>query len=93
MKNKTIEANFFMMLSEMCVVLFIYLVMLYVDLKIILFASMSIGINIFLIKYLVINKIKKWGIEKSKAIEEYSQDFIKNNPDKKYSDFIRKYRR
>lgn len=81
MKNITTEANllviliqnFLMMLSEICVVFFIYLVMLYVDLKITLFVTVFMGINIFLIKYLILNKTKKWGVERSKAIEEYYQ--------------------
>ncbi|WP_278575364.1 ABC transporter ATP-binding protein [Fusobacterium ulcerans] len=81
MKNITTEANllviliqnFLIMLSEICVVLFIYLVMLYIDLKITLFVSMFMGINIFFIKYLILNKTKKWGIDRSKAIEEYYQ--------------------
>ena len=81
MKNITTEANllviliqnFLMMLSEICVVIFIYLVMLYVDLKITLFVTIFMGINILLIKYLILNKTKKWGIERSKAIEEYYQ--------------------
>ena len=81
MKNITTEANFLvaliqnflMMLSEICVVFFIYLVMLYVDLKITLFVTVFMGINIFLIKYLILNKTKKWGTERSKAIEEYYQ--------------------
>ena len=80
-KNITTEANllvllvqnFLMMLSEICVVFFIYLVMLYVDLKITLFVTVFMGINILLIKYLILNKTKKWGIERSKAIEEYYQ--------------------
>ncbi|BBA50690.1 ABC transporter ATP-binding protein [Fusobacterium varium] len=81
MKNITTEANFLviliqyflMMLSEICVVLFIYLLMLYVDLKITLFVSIFMGINILLIKHLILNKTKKWGMERSKAIEEYYQ--------------------
>ena len=81
MKNITTEANllviliqdFLMMLSEICVVFFIYLVMLYVDLKITLFVTVFMGINILLIKYLILNKTKKWGTERSKAIEEYYQ--------------------
>lgn len=81
MKNITTEANllviliqyFLMILSEICVVFFIYLVMLYVDFKITLFVSIFMGINILLIKYLILNKTKKWGIERSKAIEEYYQ--------------------
>ncbi|RGJ30654.1 ABC transporter ATP-binding protein [Fusobacterium varium] len=81
MKNITTEANllviliqnFLMMLSEICVVFFIYLVMLYVDLKITLFVSIFMGINILFIKYLILNKTKKWGVERSKAIEEYYQ--------------------
>lgn len=81
MKNITTEANllviliqnFLMMLSEICVVFFIYLVMLYVDLKITLFVTVFMGMNIFLIKYLILNKTKKWGAERSKAIEEYYQ--------------------
>ncbi|WP_462351373.1 ABC transporter ATP-binding protein [Fusobacterium varium] len=80
-KNITTEANllviliqnFLMMLSEICVVFFIYLVMLYVDLKITLFVTVFMGINILLIKHLILNKTKKWGIERSKAIEEYYQ--------------------
>lgn len=81
MKNITTEANllviliqnFLMMLSEICVVFFIYLVMLYVDSKITLFVTVFMGINILLIKYLILNKTKKWGVERSKAIEEYYQ--------------------
>lgn len=81
MKNITTEANllviliqnFLMMLSEICVVIFIYLVMLYVDLKITLFVTVFMGINILLIKYLILNKTKKWGVERSKAIETYYQ--------------------
>ena len=81
MKNITTEANllvmliqnFLMMLSEICVVFFVYLVMLYVDLKITLFVTIFMGINILLIKYLILNKTKKWGTERSKAIEEYYQ--------------------
>lgn len=81
MKNITTEANllviliqnFLMMLSEICVVFFIYIVMLYVDLKITLFVTVFMGINILLIKHLILNKTKKWGVERSKAIEEYYQ--------------------
>ncbi|MHD0315033.1 ABC transporter ATP-binding protein [Fusobacterium varium] len=81
MKNITTEANllviliqnFLMMLSEICVVFFTYLVMLYVDLKITLFVTVFMGINILLIKHLILNKTKKWGVERSKAIEEYYQ--------------------
>lgn len=80
-KNVTTEANllviliqnFLMMLSEICVVFFIYLVMLYVDSKITLFVTVFMGINILLIKYLILNKTKKWGTERSKAIEKYYQ--------------------
>ena len=81
MKNITTEANllviliqnFLMMLSEICVVFFIYLVMLYVNFKITLFVTVFMGINILLIKYLILNKTKKWGVERSKAMEEYYQ--------------------
>ena len=81
MKNITSEANMLvnliqsllMLISEICVVFFIYLVMLYVDLKITLFVSIFMGINILFIKYLILNKTKKWGVERSKAIEEYYQ--------------------
>ena len=81
MKNITSEANMLvnliqsllMLISEVCVVFFIYLVMLYVDLKITLFVTVFMGINILLIKYLILNKTKKWGVERSKAIEEYYQ--------------------
>ncbi|MFV0577706.1 MAG: ABC transporter ATP-binding protein [Fusobacterium ulcerans] len=81
MKNITSEANMLvaliqsllMLISEVCIVFFIYLVMLYVDLKITLFVTVFMGINIFLIKYLILNKTKKWGVERSKAIEEYYQ--------------------
>ena len=84
MKNITTEANllviliqnFLMMLSEICVVFFIYLVMLYVDLKITLFVTVFMGINILLIKYLILNKTKKWGTERSKAMEEYYQGIL-----------------
>ena len=81
MKNITTEANllvvliqnFLMMLSEICVVFFIYLVMLYIDLKITLFVTVFMGVSIFFIKCLILNKTKKWGTERSKAIEEYYQ--------------------
>ncbi|WP_278572834.1 ABC transporter ATP-binding protein [Fusobacterium ulcerans] len=81
MKNITSEANMLvsliqsllMLISEVCIVFFIYLVMLYVDLKITLFVTAFMGINILLIKYLILNKTKKWGAERSKAIEEYYQ--------------------
>lgn len=81
MKNITAEANMLvsliqsllMLISEVCIVFFIYLVMLYVDLKITLFVSIFMGINILLIKHLILNKTKKWGVERSKAIEEYYQ--------------------
>ena len=81
MKNITSEANMLisliqsllMLISEVCIVFFIYLVMLYVNLKITLFVTVFMGINILLIKYLILDKTKKWGIERSKAIEEYYQ--------------------
>ncbi|MEH1739355.1 ABC transporter ATP-binding protein [Fusobacterium varium] len=81
MKNITSEANMLvnliqsllMLISEVCVVFFIYLVMLYVDLKITLFVTLFMGLNILLIKHLILNKTKKWGLERSKAIEEYYQ--------------------
>lgn len=81
MKNIISETNMLvnliqsllMLISEVGVVLFIYLVMLYVDLKITLFVSIFTGINVLLIKYLILNRTKKWGIERSKAIEEYYQ--------------------
>ncbi|VEH38313.1 Uncharacterised protein [Fusobacterium varium] len=62
-----------MLISEICVAFFIYLVMLYVNLKITLFVSVFMGTNILLIKYLILNKTKKWGEERSKAIGEYYQ--------------------
>ncbi|CAK7083021.1 hypothetical protein [Tissierella sp.] len=78
-KNITIEANWvvvliqncLMMVSEICVVVFIYIVMLYVDLKITLFVSIFMGINILLIKYFLINKVKKWGKDRFDATQEY----------------------
>ncbi|WP_279117851.1 ABC transporter ATP-binding protein [Fusobacterium varium] len=81
MKNITSEVNMLvnliqsllMLISEICIVFFIYLVMLYVDLKITLFVSIFMGVNILLIKHLILNKTKKWGVERSKAIEEYYQ--------------------
>lgn len=81
MKNITSEANMLvnliqsllMLISEICIVFFIYLVMLYVDLKITLFVTVFMGVNILLIKCLILNKTKKWGTERSKAIEEYYQ--------------------
>ena len=81
MKNITTEVNMLvsliqsllMLISEVCIVFFIYLVMLYVDLKITLFVTVFMGINILLIKYLILNKTKKWGVERSKDIEEYYQ--------------------
>ncbi|MCI6033424.1 ABC transporter ATP-binding protein [Fusobacterium varium] len=81
MKNITSEANMLvnliqsllMLISEICVVFFIYLVMLYVDFKITLFVTLFMGVNILLIKHLILNKTKKWGEERSKAIAEYYQ--------------------
>ena len=81
MKNITSETNMLvnliqsllMLISEVCVVFFIYLVMLYVDLKVTLFVTIFMGINIFFIKHLILNKTKKWGMERSKVIEEYYQ--------------------
>ena len=81
MKNITTETNMLvnliqsllMLISEICIAFFIYLVMLYVDLKITLFVTVFMGANILLIKYLILNKTKKWGVERSKAIEEYYQ--------------------
>ena len=81
MKNITTETNMLvnliqsllMLISEICVAFFIYLVMLYVNLKITLFVSVFMGTNILLIKYLILNKTKKWGEERSKAIGEYYQ--------------------
>ncbi|CAK7025600.1 ABC transporter ATP-binding protein [Fusobacterium varium] len=81
MKNITTETNMLvnliqsllMLISEICIAFFIYLVMLYVDFKITLFVSMFMGVNILLIKYLILNKTKKWGTERSRAIEEYYQ--------------------
>ena len=80
-KNITIEANWvvvliqncLMMVSEICVVVFIYIVMLYVDLKITLFVSIFMGINILLIKYFLISKVKKWGKDRFDATQEYYQ--------------------
>ncbi|MHD0317365.1 ABC transporter ATP-binding protein [Fusobacterium sp. THCT1E2] len=80
-KNITIEANWvvvliqncLMMISEICVVVFIYVVMLYVNLKITLLVSIFMGINILLIKYFLINKVKKWGKDRFDATQEYYQ--------------------
>ena len=80
-KNITIEANWvvvliqncLMMVSEICVVVFIYIVMLYIDFKITLFVSIFMGINILLIKYFLINKVKKWGKDRFDATQEYYQ--------------------
>lgn len=80
-KNITIEANLvviliqncLMMVSEICIVVFIYIVMLYIDLKITLFVSIFMGINILLIKYFLINKVKKWGKYRFDATQEYYQ--------------------
>lgn len=80
-KNITIEANWvvvliqncLMMVSEICVVVFIYIVMLYIDLKITLFVSIFMGINILLIKCFLISKVKKWGKDRFDATQEYYQ--------------------
>ena len=81
MKNITTETNMLvnliqsllMLISEICIAFFIYLVMLYVCLKITLFVTVFMGENIFHIRNLILNKTKKWGVERSKAIEEYYQ--------------------
>jgi ATP-binding cassette subfamily B protein len=81
MKNITTEANllanvvqnFLMMVSEISVVFFIYSVMLIVNLQITLFVSLFMLINVILIKMIILNKTKRWGFERSKAIQEYYQ--------------------
>lgn len=78
-KNITNECNllvlllqyFLLMMSEMIVVIAIYLVMLIVDIKITLFVSMFLLVCLLLIKLKIINRTKKWGVDRAKAMKEY----------------------
>ena len=81
MKNITIETsmlvtliqNLLMIASEGCVIFFIYIVMLFVDFKITGFVTIFMLINVGIIKLLILNRTKRWGSERSRAIQEYYQ--------------------
>ena len=78
-KNITTECNLLVVVlqyillffSEVIVMIMVYIVMLIVNFKITLLISLFLGICIIIIKFLIINKTKKWGVQRAKAIEEY----------------------
>lgn len=78
-KNITTECNLLVLVlqyvllffSEVIVMIMIYIVMLIVNFKITLLVSLFLGICTIIIKFIIINKTKKWGIQRAKAIEEY----------------------
>lgn len=78
-KNITTECNllvivlqqFLLFFSEIIVVIMTYIVMLIVNFKITILVSISLGVCIVIIKFLIINKTKRWGIERAKAIDNY----------------------
>lgn len=78
-KNITTECQYvvivlqqaLLFLSEIIVIIMIYIVMLVVDFKVTLLVSLFLVLCIAIIKLLIINKTKNWGIERAKAIEEY----------------------
>lgn len=78
-KNITNECNllvlllqyFLLMMSEMIIVVAIYIVMLIVNIKITLFVSIFLLGCLSLIKLKIINRTKKWGVDRAKAMKEY----------------------
>ena len=78
-KNITTECNLLVIVlqqlllffSEVIVMIMVYIVMLIVNFKITLLVSIFLGLCVIIIKLLIINKTKSWGIHRAKAIEEY----------------------
>lgn len=78
-KNITNECNFLVSLlqytllffSEIIVMAMVYMVMLIVKFEITLLVSIFLGLCVAIIKLLIINKTKSWGVQRAKAIEEY----------------------
>jgi len=78
-KNITTECNLLVLVlqyilllfSEAIVMAMVYIVMLIVNFKITLLVSIFLGLCVVIIKLLIINKTKSWGIQRAKAIEEY----------------------
>lgn len=78
-KNITNECNllvlllqyFLLMMSEMIIVVAIYIVMLIVNIKITLFVSIFLLGCLSFIKLKIINRTKKWGVDRAKAMKEY----------------------
>lgn len=60
-----------LLFSEIIVILMVYTVMLIINLKITLLVSIFLSLCVVIIKLLIINKTKSWGIQRVKAIEEY----------------------
>lgn len=78
-KNITTECNLLVLVlqyilllfSEVIVMMMVYIVMLIVNFKITLLVSIFLGLCVTIIKLLIINKTKSWGVQRAKAIEEY----------------------
>lgn len=78
-KNITTECNLLVLVlqyvlllfSEVIIMLMIYTVMLVVNFKITLLVTVFLGSCVAIIKLLIINKTKNWGVQRAKAIEEY----------------------
>ena len=78
-KNITTECNLLvivlqqllLLFSEIIVMTMIYIVMLIVNFKITLLVSIFLGLCVIIIKLLIINRTKSWGVQRAKAIEEY----------------------
>lgn len=78
-KNVTTECQYvvivlqqaLLLLSEIIVIIMIYIIMLVVNLKVTLLISLFLTLCITIIKLLIINKTKNWGIQRAKVIEEY----------------------
>ena len=78
-KNITTECNLLVLVlqymlllfSEAIVMVMVYIVMLVVNFKITLLVSIFLGLCVVIIKLLIINKTKSWGVQRAKAIEEY----------------------
>lgn len=78
-KNITTECNLLVLVlqyllllfSEVIVIIMVYIVMLVVNFKITLLVSIFLGVCVVIIKLLIINKTKSWGVQRAKAIEEY----------------------
>ena len=80
-KNITQEAfnlvqlisNFLFMISEIFVVIFIYLFLLYINWKMTILLTIFLGVNVFILKYTVSKSIKKAGDLR----EEFQKSFYK----------------